>query len=120
VLFKKRGGKRGAALDAFRKASVRGAAHQRPFLHARYPFTCAADGRPPSSTCAAFVYHAIREGDADHGAARRFPDRGSYLHRTARALILEADANAAAAGMQGFQGPAAKHLNAATEKETKK
>jgi REP element-mobilizing transposase RayT len=114
-LFKRRGGKRtGAGRPA--KGSRAGAPHKaRPFLHARHPVhvvlrVVAAVGNLRRRR----VYQAIRA--ATLIAARRDDFRIVHLsiQRTHLHLLVEADHKAAlAAGMQGFQISAARHINAA-------
>jgi REP-associated tyrosine transposase len=118
VLFKKRGGKRrGAGRPP--KALRAGEAHKkRPFLHARYPVhvalrTVAAVGNL-RRRC---VYQAIREATLTTARREDFRIVQLSLQRTHVHLIVEADSKQAlAAGMQGFQISAAKHLNAAISK----
>jgi REP element-mobilizing transposase RayT len=118
VLFKKRGGKRrGAGRPP--KGPRAGSPHQkRPFLHARYPVHVSLRVvREVGNLRRRCVYQAIRE--ATLTTARREDFRivhlsiqGTHVH-----LLVEAsDKQALAAGMQGFQISAAKHLNAAISK----
>src|SRR5215468_8963172 len=118
VLFKKRGGKRrGAGRPP--KGKRAGSPHKkRPFPHARYPVhvslrVVGAVGNLRRRS----VYQAVRE--ATLTTARRDDFRIVHLsiQRTHIHLLVEADGKAAlAAGMQGFQISAAKHLNAAISK----
>jgi len=113
-LFKQRGGKRrGAGRPP--KGARAGAPHKtRPALAARYPVhvvlrVVAAVG----SLRRRVVYHAIREASL---AAARF-GKIRIVHvsvqRTHVHLLVEANGKGAlAAGMQGFQISAAKHINA--------
>jgi putative transposase len=118
VLFKQRGGKRrGAGRPP--KGRRAGSPHkERPYIHARFPVhvvlrVIGAVGNL-RRRC---VYRAIRE--ATLTAARRGDFRIVHLsiQRTHVHLLVEANDKAAlAAGMQGFQISAAKHLNAAISK----
>src|SRR5215468_6589523 len=118
VLFKKRGGKRpGAGRPA--KGPRAGAPHKkRPYLSARYPVhvtlrAVAAVGNLRRGR----IYRAIRE--ATLTTARREDFRIVQLsiqHNHIHLLIEANDKRALAAGMQGFQISAAKHLNAAISK----
>jgi REP element-mobilizing transposase RayT len=118
VLFSKRGGKRrGAGRPP--KGTRAGAPHkERPFLHPRYPVhvtlrAIAAVGNL-RRRC---VYQAIRW--ATLTTARRDDFRIVHLsiQRNHVHLLVEADnKRALAAGMQGLQISAAKHLNAAISK----
>ena len=117
-LFPPRGGKRrGAGRPP--KGARAGAPHkQRPFLHARYPVhvtlrVVAAVGKLRRRG----VYQAVRE--ATLTTARREDFRIVQLsiqHDHIHLLIEADDKRALAAGMQGFQISAAKHLNAAISK----
>jgi len=117
-LFPPRGGKRrGAGRPP--KGARAGAPHkERPFLHARYPVhvtlrVVAAVGKLRRRG----VYQAIRE--ATLTTARREDFRIVQLsiqHDHIHLLIEADDKRALAAGMQGFQISAAKHLNAAISK----
>ena len=117
-LFPPRGGKRrGAGRPP--KGKRAGAPHkERPFLHARYPVhvtlrVVAAVGKL-RRRCA---YQAIRE--ATLTTARREDFRIVHLsiqHDHIHLLVEADDKRALAAGMQGFQISAAKHLNAAVSK----
>src|SRR5262245_19113642 len=117
-LFPPRGGKRrGAGRPP--KGERAGSPHtQRPFLHARYPVhvtlrSIAAVGNL-RRRC---VYQAVRE--ATLTTARREDFRIVQLsiqHNHIHLLVEADDKRALAAGMQGFQISAAKHLNAAISK----
>ncbi len=118
-LFRKRGGKRrGAGRPP--KGPRAGSPHKaRPVLNARYPVhvtlrAIAAVGNL-RRRC---VYQAIRE--ATLTTARRENFRIVHLsiqHNHVHLLVEAADKHALAAGMQGFQISAAKHLNAAISKD---
>jgi REP element-mobilizing transposase RayT len=115
VLFKKRGGKRrGAGRPP--KGARAGARHkERPFLHARYPVhvslrVVGAVGNL-RRRC---VYQAVREATLTTARREDFRIVHLSIQRTHIHLLVEAnDKHALAAGMQGFQISAAKHLNAA-------
>ena len=118
VLFKKRGGKRRGAGRPL-KGKRAGSPHKvRPELRARHPVhvvlrVISAVGNL-RRRC---VYQAIR--DATLTTARREDFRIVHLsiQRNHVHLLVEADhKRALAAGMQGFQISAAKHLNAAISK----
>jgi len=119
VLFKPHGGKRrGAGRPP--KGRRAGSPHKdRPFLHARYPVhvalrTVSAVGNL-RRRC---VYKAIREATLTTARRENFRIVQLSLQRTHVHLIVEAsDKHALAAGMQGFQISAAKHLNAAISKD---
>jgi REP element-mobilizing transposase RayT len=118
VLFKKRGGKRrGAGRPP--KGKRAGSPHkERPYLHARYPVhvtlrVIAAVGNL-RRRC---VYQAIREATLTTARREDFRIVQVSIQRTHVHLLVEAhDKAALAAGMQGFQISAAKHLNAAISK----
>src|SRR5689334_22740570 len=118
VLWKKRGGKRRGAGRPPKGARAGSPHKERPFLHARYPVhvslrVVGAVGNL-RRRC---VYQAVRE--ATLTTARRDDFRIVHLsiQRTHIHLLVEAnDKRALAAGMQGFQISAAKHLNAAISK----
>jgi putative transposase len=118
VLFKKRGGKRrGAGRPP--KGERAGSPHKaRPTLHARYPVhvtlrAIAAVG----SLRRRVTYRAIREATLTTARRERFRIVQLSIQRDHVHLIVEADnTEALAAGMQGFQISAAKHLNAAISK----
>jgi putative transposase len=119
VLFKKRGGKRrGAGRPP--KGARAGSPHKaRPFLHARYPVhvvlrAVGAVGNLRRRS----VWQAIREATLTTARREDFRIVHLSLQRTHVHLLVEADSKAAlAAGMQGFQISAAKHLNAAISKD---
>ena len=114
-LFKPRGGKRrGAGRPP--KGTRAGAPHkQRPFLHARYPVhvtlqAIAAVGNLRRRS----VYQAIQEATLTTARREDFRIVQLSIQHNHVHLIVEADdKRALAAGMQGFQISAAKHLNAA-------
>src|SRR5499427_7567961 len=118
VLFKKRGGKRRGAGRPPKGPRSSEAHKKRPFLHERYPVhvvlrAIAAVGNL-RRRC---VYQAIRE--ATLTTARREDFRIVQLsiqHNHIHLLVEADDKRALAAGMQGFQISAAKHLNAAISK----
>jgi REP-associated tyrosine transposase len=118
VLFKKRGGKRrGAGRPP--KGARAGARHkERPFLHARYPVhvslrVVGAVGNLRRRS----VYQAVREATLTTARREDFRIVHLSIQRTHIHLLVEAnDKHALAAGMQGFQISAAKHLNAAISK----
>src|SRR4051794_29416166 len=118
VLFKKRGGKRrGAGRPPKGKRS--GSPHEeRPFLHARYPVhvtlrAIAAVGNL-RRRC---VYQAIRWATLTTARREDFRIVHLSIQRNHVHLLVEADnKRALAAGMQGLQISAAKHLNAAISK----
>jgi REP element-mobilizing transposase RayT len=118
-LFKKRGGKRRGA-GRSRKGPRAGSPHKtRPLLHARYPVHVTLRVvSAVSSLRRRSVYRAIRE--ATLTTARREDCRIVHLsiQRTHVHLLVEAEhKKALAAGMQGFQCSAAKHINAAISKD---
>src|SRR5689334_22957739 len=118
VLFKKRGGKRRGAgrPPKGRRSSERH--KKRPYLHARYPVyvvlrTVSAVGNL-RRRC---VYQAVREATLTTARREDFRIVQLSVQRTHIHLIVEAkNKQALAAGMQGFQVSAAKHLNAAISK----
>jgi REP element-mobilizing transposase RayT len=118
VLWKKRGGKRrGAGRPP--KGARAGSPHKaRPDLNARYPVhvvlrVIGAVGNL-RRRC---VYQAIREATLTTAVREDFRIVHLSLQRTHVHLLVEADhKQALAAGMQGFQISAAKHLNAAISK----
>src|SRR3954471_11999836 len=120
VLFKKRGGKRhGAGRPP--KGPRAGSPHKaRPYLHARYPVhvvlrVIAAVGNLRRR----FTYRAIREATLTTARREDFRIVHLSIQRTHLHLIVEArHKDALAAGMQGFQISAAKHLNAAISRGT--
>jgi REP element-mobilizing transposase RayT len=117
-LFKPRGGKRrGAGRPP--KGARAGAPHkQRPFLHARYSVhvtlrAIAAVGNLRRRS----VYQAIQEATLTTARREDFRIVQLSIQHNHVHLIVEADdKRALAAGMQGFQISAAKHLNAAISK----
>jgi REP element-mobilizing transposase RayT len=115
VLFKKRGGKRrGAGRPP--KGKRAGSPHkERPFLHERYPVhvTLRAVGAV-GNLRRRRVYRAIREATLTTARREDFRIVHLSIQRNHVHLLVEADHRLAlAAGMQGFQISAAKHLNAA-------
>src|SRR4029078_11665792 len=117
-LFKPRGGKRrGAGRPP--KGARAGAPHkERPFLNARYPVhvTLRAIGAVGNlrRRC---VYQAIREATLTTARRENFRICHLSIQRNNVHLIVGAsDKSALAAGIQGFQISAAKHLNAAISK----
>jgi len=118
LLFKKRGGKRrGAGRPP--KGARAGSPHKaRPILQARHPVhvtlrAIAAVG----SLRRRVTYRAIREATLTTARRERFRIVQLSIQRNHVHLIVEADnKEALAAGMQGFQISAAKHLNAAISK----
>src|SRR5215475_8033457 len=118
VLWKRRGGKRrGAGRPP--KGSRAGSPHkERPFLHPRFPVhvTLRVVGAV-ASLRRRRAYHAIREATLVTARRDNFRIVQLSIQRTHVHLLVEADDKAAlAAGMQGFQISAAKHLNAAISK----
>jgi putative transposase len=115
---KPRGGKRrGAGRPP--KGARAGSSHKaRPFLHARHPVHVtlrAVDA--VGSLRRRRAYHAIREATITTVRREDFRIVHASIQRTHIHLLVEADDKAAlAAGMQGFQISAAKHLNAAISK----
>jgi REP element-mobilizing transposase RayT len=118
VLFKKRGGKR---RGAGRKPKGRraGSPHKaRPAFEARHPVhvvlrVVGAVG----SLRRRFTYRAIREATLTTARREDFRIVHVSIQRNHVHLLVEADGKRAlAAGMQGFQISAAKHLNAAISK----
>jgi REP element-mobilizing transposase RayT len=115
ALFKSRGGKRrGAGRPS--KGPRAGAPHKtRPQLAARHPVhvvlrTVGAVGNLRKR----FTYRAIREATLTTARREDFRIVHLSIQRTHVHLIVEAESKVAlAAGMQGFQISAAKHLNAA-------
>src|SRR5258708_464222 len=118
VLWKQHGGKRrGAGRPP--KGKWAGEPHkERPYLHARDPVhvvlrTVGAVGTL-RRRC---VYQAIREATLTTARREDFRIVQLSIQRTHIHLLVEAKHKAAlAAGMQGFQISAAKHLNAAISK----
>jgi REP element-mobilizing transposase RayT len=117
-LFKKRGGKR---RGAGRKPKGRraGSPHKaRPELKARHPVhvVLRVIGQV-GSLRRRFTYGAIREATLTTARREDFRIVHVSIQRTHVHLLVEADGKGAlAAGMQGFQISAAKHLNAAISK----
>jgi REP element-mobilizing transposase RayT len=118
VLFKPKGGKRrGAGRPP--KGKRAGSPHKkRPCLNERYPVhvvlrTVNAVGNLRRRS----VYQAIREATLTTARREDFRIVHVSIQRTHIHLLIEADHKGAlAAGMQGFQISAAKHLNAAISK----
>src|SRR5262245_55645912 len=118
VLFKKRGGKRrGAGRPP--KGTRAGAPHkERPVLQPRYPVhvslrVVGAIGNLRRRS----AYQAIREATLTTARREDFRIVHVSIQRTHVHLLVEADdKRTLAAGMQGFQISAAKHLNAAISK----
>jgi REP element-mobilizing transposase RayT len=118
VLWKKRGGKRRGAGRPPKGARAGSPHKQRPYLHARYPVhvTLRVIGAVGNlrRRC---VYQAIREATLTTARREDFRIVHLSIQRTHVHLLVEAnDKKALAAGMQGFQISAAKHLNAAISK----
>ena len=117
-LFKKRGGKRRGAGRPPNGARAGSPHRKRPYLHARYPVHVTLRvASAVSSLRRRSVFRAVRE--ATLTTARRENVRIVHLsvQRTHLHLLVEADhKEALAAGMQGFQISAAKHINAAISK----
>jgi REP element-mobilizing transposase RayT len=118
VLFKQRGGKRpGAGRPP--KGKRAGSPHkERPFLHARYPVHVTLRViREVGNLRRRCVYQAIREATLTTARREDFRIVQLSIQRRHVHLLVEAnDKRALAAGMQGFQISAAKHLNAAISK----
>ena len=118
-LFKPRGGKRrGAGRPP--KGLRAGAPHKtRPDLHARYPVHVVL--RVISAVVnlrRRFTYRAIREATLTTARREDFRIVHVSIQRTHVHLLVEAKhKDALAAGMQGFQISAAKHLNAAISRD---
>ena len=118
MLFKKRGGKR---RGAGRKPKGRraGSPHKaRPEHKARHPVhvVLRAIGAV-GNLRRRFTYRAIREATLTTARREDFRIVHVSIQRTHVHLLVEADSKGAlAAGMQGFQISAAKHLNAAISK----
>jgi REP element-mobilizing transposase RayT len=118
ALFSKRGGKRRGAGRPPTGARAGSPHKERPFLHARYPVhvtlrAISAVGNL-RRRCA---YQAVRW--ATLTTARRENFRICHLsiqHNHIHLIVEASDKQALAAGMQGFQCSAAKHLNAAISK----
>jgi len=119
VLIKKRGGKRRGAGRPPAGAHAGSPHRARPFHHAQYPVHVVLRAvRAVGNLRRRSAYHAIRK--ATRTTARRADFRIVHLsiqHDHVH-LLVEADNKLAlASGMQGFQISAAKHLNAAINKE---
>jgi len=118
VLFKKRGGKRRGAGRPAKGPRSSSPHKERPYLHAKYPVhvvlrVVSAVGNL-RRRC---IYQAIREATLTTARRENFRIVHLSIQRTHVHLLVEADDKAAlAAGMQGFQISAAKHLNAAISK----
>jgi REP element-mobilizing transposase RayT len=118
ALFKPLGGKRrGAGRPP--KGKRAGSPHkERPYLHERYPvhisLRVVSEVGNLRRRCA---YQAVREATLTTARREDFRIVHLSMQRTHIHLIVEAKHKAAlAAGMQGFQISAAKHLNAAISK----
>ena len=118
VLFKKRGGKRrGAGRPP--KGARAGSPHKaRPVLAARHPVHVTLRAIDAVGSLRRRVtYRAIREATLTTARRERVRIVQLSIQRNHVHLIVEADnKEALAAGMQGFQISAAKHLNAAISK----
>jgi REP element-mobilizing transposase RayT len=118
ALFKKRGGKRrGAGRPP--KGSRAGSPHKtRPYLHARHPVHVTLRVvNAVSNLRRRSVYRAVREATLTTARRESFRIVHLSIQRTHLHLLVEADdKKALAAGMQGFQCSAAKHINAAISK----
>src|ERR1041385_7627511 len=117
-LFKPHGGKRrGAGRPP--KGKRAGSPHKkRPYLHERYPvhvsLRVVGEIGNLRRRC---VYQAVREATLTTARREDFRIVHVSIQRTHIHLLVEAnDKEALAAGMQGFQISAAKHLNAAISK----
>jgi REP element-mobilizing transposase RayT len=118
-LFKKRGGKRpGAGRKPERKGRPGSPHKKRPELKARHPVHVVLRAiRAVGSLRRRSTYRAIREATLTTARREDFRIVHVSIQRTHVHLLVEADGKAAlAAGMQGFQISAAKHLNAAISK----
>jgi putative transposase len=114
-LFKPRGGKRRGA-GRKPKARRAGSRHmKRPELKARHPVHVVLRVvNAVGNLRRRFTYRAIREATLTTARREDFRIVHLSIQRTHLHLIVEADhKDALAAGMQGFQISAAKHLNAA-------
>jgi putative transposase len=118
VLWKKRGGKRRGAGRPPKGARAGSPHKERPFLHARYPVHVTLRVvRAVGNLRRRCVYQAIREATLTTARREDFRIVQLSIQRTHVHLLVEADDNRAlAAGLQGFQISAAKHLNAAISK----
>jgi REP element-mobilizing transposase RayT len=118
VLFKPRGGKRRGAGRPPKRPRAGSPHEKRPVLHARFPVhvtlrVVAAVGKL-RRRC---VYQAIREATLTTARRENFRIiQLSIQHDHVHLIVEAADKQALAAGMQGFQISAAKHLNAAISK----
>ena len=118
VLFKPHGGKRRNAGRKAKRWRVGPPHTTRPVLNARHPVhvtlrAIAAVG----SLRRRVTYQAIREATLTTARRENFRIVQLSIQRTHIHLLVEADDEAAlAAGMQGYQISAAKHLNAAISK----
>jgi REP element-mobilizing transposase RayT len=118
MLWKPRGGKRrGAGRPPKGKRSSE-PHKERPFLNARYPVHITLRVvREVGNLRRRCVYQAIREATLTAALRENFRIVQLSIQRTHVHLLVEAkDKAALAAGMQGFQISAAKHLNAAISK----
>jgi REP element-mobilizing transposase RayT len=118
MLWKPRGGKRrGAGRPPKGKRSSE-PHKERPFLNARYPVHITLRVvREVGNLRRRCVYQAIREATLTTALRENFRIVQLSIQRTHVHLLVEAkDKAALAAGMQGFQISAAKHLNAAISK----
>src|ERR1044071_1675872 len=118
TLWKPRGGKRrGAGRPPKGKRSSE-PHKERPFLNARYPVHITLRVvREVGNLRRRCVYQAIREATLTTALRENFRIVQLSIQRTHVHLLVEAkDKAALAAGMQGFQISAAKHLNAAISK----
>src|SRR3954468_14741186 len=118
VLFKPRGGKR---RGAGRKPKGRraGSSHKiRPEIAARHPVHVVLRvSGAVGNLRRRFTYRALREATLTTARREDFRIVHLSIQRTHVHLLVEADdKRALAAGMQGFQISAAKHLNAAISK----
>jgi REP element-mobilizing transposase RayT len=118
-LFKKRGGKRRGAGRKPKREGRPGSSHKkRAELDARHPVhvVLRVVGAVGSLRRRA-TYHAIREATLTTARREDFRVVHVSIQRTHVHLLVEADGKRAlAAGLQGFQISAAKHLNAAISK----
>src|ERR1041384_6896140 len=118
VLWKPRGGKRRGAGRPAKGPRPSEPHKERPFLHARHPVhVVLRTVRAVGGLRRRCVWQAIREATLTTARREDFRIIHVSLQRTHVHLIVEAANKAAlAAGMQGFQISAAKHLNAAISK----
>jgi len=119
VLWKKRGGKRRGAGRPPKGARAGSPHKERPFLHARYPLHVTLRVvRAVGNLRRRCVYQAIREATLTTARREDFRIVQLSIQRTHVHLLVEADdKRALAAGLQGFQISAAKHLNAAISRD---